>query len=339
MGYPNWKPLDWCGLLVTSTNTCLVIIRPSTDHSACLSLLQSACPSGKLARWALTIQELDLTIKHCPGKQNANADALSRNLVESSGKARNDSLCESEPHTQCHANMDVTCMFDVCVKMSVAAGVDHICDQKTRSDVLSVDTCDSHVCPSDGSECNVCPIDVCNSVPDAGSCGVRESYEDIRKLQLADPKFVTRIEYLERDTLPADEAIARRIAIESKAFEMIDGVLHHESPSIPGRWCVVVPRKLRPEVLKEAHDGVFAGHFSERKVYDRLRRLYWWPGMRAEVRKFCRGCLSCATRKGLGCLVRPPLQPIPTKGPFHRVGVDFVELPITSSGNKYIIVL
>ena len=50
-----------------------------TDHAACTSLLKTARPSGKLARWALTIQEMDLTIRHRPGKKNTNADALSRN--------------------------------------------------------------------------------------------------------------------------------------------------------------------------------------------------------------------------------------------------------------------
>ena len=48
-----------------------------TDHSACLSLLNHPRPSGKLARWALTIQEMNLTIKHRAGQSNANADALS----------------------------------------------------------------------------------------------------------------------------------------------------------------------------------------------------------------------------------------------------------------------
>ena len=49
-----------------------------TDHAACLSILNTARPSGKLARWALTIQEMDITIKHKSGKRNTNADALSR---------------------------------------------------------------------------------------------------------------------------------------------------------------------------------------------------------------------------------------------------------------------
>ena len=40
-----------------------------TDHAACTSLLNTPHPSGKLARWALAIQEMNLVIKHKSGKQ------------------------------------------------------------------------------------------------------------------------------------------------------------------------------------------------------------------------------------------------------------------------------
>ena len=49
-----------------------------TDHSALKSLLNTPHPSGKLARWGLALQELDLKIEYRPGKQNSVADALSR---------------------------------------------------------------------------------------------------------------------------------------------------------------------------------------------------------------------------------------------------------------------
>ena len=49
-----------------------------TDHSALKSLLNTPHPSGKLARWGLALQELDLDIQYRPGKQNSVADALSR---------------------------------------------------------------------------------------------------------------------------------------------------------------------------------------------------------------------------------------------------------------------
>ena len=49
-----------------------------TDHAACTSLLSQRNPSPKLARWAMCIQELDLKIRHTPGKSNLVTDALSR---------------------------------------------------------------------------------------------------------------------------------------------------------------------------------------------------------------------------------------------------------------------
>ena len=55
--------------------------RVVTDHEALKSLLNTPHPSGKLARWGLAIQELDLQIQYCPGKKNQNADALSRSPV------------------------------------------------------------------------------------------------------------------------------------------------------------------------------------------------------------------------------------------------------------------
>ena len=49
-----------------------------TDHEALKSLLNTPHPSGKLARWGLAIQELDLHIHYRPGRLNQAADALSR---------------------------------------------------------------------------------------------------------------------------------------------------------------------------------------------------------------------------------------------------------------------
>lgn len=120
--------------------------------------------------------------------------------------------------------------------------------------------------------------------------------------------------------------------------KLFDGLLYHEDPTCPGRWCLVVPKELRKTLLEEAHAGIFAGHFSEKKVYHKIRRLYWWPGLRRDVRQYCRSCLNCVSRRGPGHRQRPPLTPIPVKGPFHRVAVDVLQLPLTSSGNKYIVV-
>ena len=127
--------------------------------------------------------------------------------------------------------------------------------------------------------------------------------------------------------------------MESKHYDLMDGVLRFENPAFPKRWCVVVPQELKQQTLEEAHGGCFAGHFSENKVYDRLRHYAWWKGMRADVRRYCRGCLVCVSRRGPGKGLRPPLHPIAVGGPFHRVAVDVLQLPKMVNGNQYVIVL
>ena len=234
-----------------------------TDHAACLSILNSARPSGKLARWALIIQEMDLTIKHKAGWENSNADALSRNPVSASfvGAVATDS------------------------------------DQSFLPDVAALQ-------------------------------------EEQRK----DPELAVMLHYLQDGTLPEDEKLAKRIVAESKQYDIIDDILHFENSAFPNRWCIVVPEHLRSEILQEAHAGCFAAHFAEKKVYDRLRRNVWWKGMKADVRRHCRSCLICASRKGAKRTFKPPLQPIPVGGPFHRVAVDILKLPLTSNGNRYVAV-
>ena len=94
--------------------------------------------------------------------------------------------------------------------------------------------------------------------------------------------------------------LARKMTFERPHFEAISGCLYHENPHKPEKWCPVVPERIRPRLLHETHGVRFAGHFGEKRVYDLLRRYYWWSGMRADVRHHCRACLVCASLKGKG---------------------------------------
>ena len=161
---------------------------------------------------------------------------------------------------------------------------------------------------------------------------------EIRRLQREDTELKEIIQFLENGKLPEKEASARRLALEKSRYEMIDGVLYFENSSAPGKSRIAVPKELRLTLISESHDGKFSGHFGEQKVYNLLRKSYWWDGMRADIRRYCRSCLVCATRKGTGRASRPPLQPIPVGGPFHRVGVDVLQLPKTFDGNCYVVV-
>lgn len=146
------------------------------------------------------------------------------------------------------------------------------------------------------------------------------------------------VDFVREGVVPEDRKLEKRLALEGTQYDLIDGVLHHENPHQPGEWRVVVPASLCDGLLKEMHGGRFSGHFAWKKMYSTLRKRYWWKGMCGDVEKFCRSCLECVTRKGIGRAVRPPLTTIPIGGPFHRMGVDVLQLPVTESGNKYVVV-
>ena len=55
-----------------------------TDHGSLSWLMKVKDPTGRLARWALQLQQYDFEVIHRPGPQNGNADALSRRSYLSS---------------------------------------------------------------------------------------------------------------------------------------------------------------------------------------------------------------------------------------------------------------
>ena len=87
-----------------------------TDHSVCVSVLSTAPPSGNIARWALTIQELNLILKHRAGKYNTNADALSCNPIpkpesQSCGRCVGDCQCDPGDYRCVEDNNCVECIL------------------------------------------------------------------------------------------------------------------------------------------------------------------------------------------------------------------------------------
>ena len=163
---------------------------------------------------------------------------------------------------------------------------------------------------------------------------------DIAHLQHQDLQLSDVLRYLEEGSLPSDDRLARRLVLEQESFEVVDGVLFyvHPDPTAADQWRLAVPQCLRETLLKEYHEGKFAGHFAERKIYATMSRRYWWKGMRVDVRRFCRRCLVCASRKGTGRKKRPPLQSVAVGGPFEMVGVDVLQLPLSHQGHQYAVV-
>ncbi len=61
--------------------------------------------------------------------------------------------------------------------------------------------------------------------------------------------------------------------------------------------------------------------------------------MHGDVNQHCKTCPQCVIVTGAGRPGHPPLQPIPVSKPFQIMGIDIMDLPRTTKGNKHVVVV
>ena len=81
---------------------------------------------------------------------------------------------------------------------------------------------------------------------------------------------------------------------------------------------VIVPPKLRQQVLEELH----AGHLRVVKMKALAQSYVWWPGLDAQIEVECKICVSCQRIQKTPNLT--PLHPWPWPAvPWQRIHIDF----------------
>lgn len=79
-------------------------------------------------------------------------------------------------------------------------------------------------------------------------------------------------------------------------------------------------------------------HFSGSRVIWALSHHWWWDGMHRDVIQQVRQCAECALVSRGESVTHPPLHPIAVQRTFQIVAVDILDFPITSRGNKHVLV-
>jgi len=88
---------------------------------------------------------------------------------------------------------------------------------------------------------------------------------------------------------------------------------------------LVVPKDVRSQVLKLAHDSLMAGHLGNRKTLDKILYNFWWPGVNSDVTRYCRSCDICQMTFPKGKVKKIPIGKLPLiDTPFSRVAVDLI---------------
>ncbi|GKA82566.1 putative reverse transcriptase domain-containing protein, partial [Tanacetum coccineum] len=98
---------------------------------------------------------------------------------------------------------------------------------------------------------------------------------------------------------------------------------------------------LRTVILHESHKSKYSIHLGSEKMYQDMKKLYWWPNMKANIATYVSKCLTCAKVKAehqrpSGLLV----QPDKPQWKWDNITLDFVmKLPKLSQGYDTILVI
>ena len=114
-----------------------------------------------------------------------------------------------------------------------------------------------------------------------------------------------------------------------------DGVAYME-----GRVYMPKNKELREEILREHHDPADIGHPGQYRMMELLKRTYWWPGLKEDVKKYIQECFKCQQNKVQHQKKAGELHPLKIpQGPWQEISIDIIGPLPKSNGIDAIIVI
>ncbi|GKF07796.1 putative reverse transcriptase domain-containing protein, partial [Tanacetum coccineum] len=100
--------------------------------------------------------------------------------------------------------------------------------------------------------------------------------------------------------------------------EDLHGMINKLEPRADGTLClnnrswILYFGDLRALIMHESHKSKYSIYPGSDKMYQDLKKLYWWPNMKAEIATYVSKCLTCAKvkieyQKPSGLLVQPEI--------------------------------
>ncbi|CAI5655207.1 unnamed protein product [Oreochromis niloticus] len=312
-----------------------------TDSNPLTYILTSAKLDATSYRWLAALSTFSFKLQYRPGKQNGDADALSR---RPHGNLRDDLPSQKEwdrirRFTQHHLSDPGD------TEVVNPEVVQAICERQLIY-------CADNAMDCDGSISLVESLAIsADAVPDSfghedGLGGLpiipNLSEEDLRDKQRADQCIKHVISQIEHGVKPPPSLRTELpdlplLLRELNKFELRNGILYRTrlEEGHPQHQ-LVLPEELRDVVLRSLHDDM--GHTGKERTVDLVRARFYWPRMASDIEKKIRTCTRCVCRKALPERAAP-LVNITTTRPLELVCMDFLSVEPDRSNTKDILVI
>lgn len=286
-----------------------------SDNNPLQYVMSSAKLDATRLRWVGELADFKFRVYYKPGKDNRDADGLSRMPLDISKMV---SLCTQEIDSEAVRTIINGSVLQLKKNFVWAESVSQSAPMHSQlEDILNMDSPGEPLSVTTLREAQLQDNDV-GPVMQYVGCATKPNPENLRQMSLPSKRLLR-----EWSKLQIDE----------------DGILKRVVPVSNGdsRFQLVLPSKYRAEVLESLHSDM--GHLGAARVLDLARSRFYWPGMASEIEHWVQNVCSCLKDKPPSRKQRAPLKPIATTHPFEMVSVDYVHLEKSKGGYEYILVL
>lgn len=327
-----------------------------TDHHALQWMPTKKSLNKRLTRWALFLSEFSFEVQYRKGKDNANADGLSRNPIPAKDADSMVDIPDQLPIRCTHVPERVNAIFKIAEDHNKE---EFIYIKSTTSPITTSASVIPHRIHPSRTQLvmqikSTASAEAKKKVEDEQDdfIVVEQNVKSIVEAQRKDPKLHDLIRYLENKEIPATYNQLARTALLRKASRyIIDAeskalycIRQPDSPVraafMPFQRRLVIPEQYRQQIMEVYHDAPFGGHLGISKTYRRIALRYEWEGMYQDIASHVIHCAVCARSKAVTHLPerQHPRMRSPNS-PFEIVAMDHIGPLVESQDFKYILVV
>jgi len=110
-------------------------------------------------------------------------------------------------------------------------------------------------------------------------------------------------------------------------LEKQDGLTWEEEEVVymEGRIYVLNNKKIKEEILKENHNLADMEYPGQYRMLELIKKTYWWPGLKENVKKYIQGCFKCQQNKVQHQKKAGELHLLEIlEGPWQEISIDII---------------
>ena len=280
-----------------------------TDSKALKYVQTLKQPSGIWFRWLQELQGYNFEVFHKPGKDNTNADNLSRS----------DHLPEPTEEEAKEAEEEYI--------RSLYQYIEELDKEEKDQEIKDVEN---------------------ESIKEMHNFGRDVSPEQVIIAQKEDPivaevrSWIQQKKKPEKEELKGEDEELKHYSQVADALEIKDDILYYpyKLNHLGGQksYRMVMPKEIRDAVFYWSHQSTTAGHFGQTATVLRAQSKFYYPGMSQDLKRRVANCGDCLVKKSKVKLRDGTHNPQRSGYPNQKIYIDLIgPLPTTTKMERYVL--